>query len=340
MPSAMAITMAARVGYGSGNKAMPGPIFSFGDYLKQHFRYKTHKVTVNAGLNCPNRDGSKGRGGCSYCNNKSFNPNAHQQLAGIAEQIEAGKRVVARRTGAVQVLAYFQAYSNTYGELAELQGLYEQALACPGVVGLVIGTRPDCVTEEVLDVLAGYQQRGIEVWLEYGLQSSHDETLARINRGHGFEEYTWAVKAARARGLPVCTHLILGLPGEDRDMMLDTLARVREVGTDGVKFHPLHVVRNTLMAHQWRRGGISLLDQDEYTGLVCDMLGRMPSTWAVHRLTGTASRDMLLAPAWCAGKWSVINAIYAEMHRRGSSQGQLLQDCQEVRASERAVACA
>ncbi|MDX8412407.1 MAG: TIGR01212 family radical SAM protein [Mariprofundaceae bacterium] len=303
---------------------MPGPIFSFGDYLKRRFRHKTHKVTVNAGLNCPNRDGAKGRGGCSYCNNNSFNPNARQRLAGITEQIEAGKRVVARRTGAVQVLAYFQAYSNTYGELEELRGLYEQALACPGVVGLVIGTRPDCVSEEVLDMLAAYRRRGLEVWLEYGLQSAHDETLARINRGHGFDQYAWAVRATQRRGLPVCTHLILGLPGEDRDMMLDTLARVREVGTDGIKFHPLHVVRNTLMAYQWRQGEISLLSQCEYARLVCDMLERIPSTWAVHRLTGTASKDMLLAPDWCAHKWPVINTIHAEMKRRGSSQGCLL----------------
>lgn len=303
---------------------MPGPIFSFGDYLKQRFPVRTHKVTVNAGLNCPNRDGVKGRGGCTYCNNSSFNPNARRQLTGIAEQIETGKSVVARRMGAVQVLAYFQAYSNTYGPLDELRALYEQALACPGVVGLIIGTRPDCVREEVLDVLAAYQRQGFEVWLEYGLQSAHNSTLVSINRGHGFTEYEQAVNATRERGLPVCTHLILGLPGEDRSMMLETLARVRDVGTDGIKFHPLHVVRHTLMAHQWRRGGVRLLSQTEYVSLVCDMLKRVPADWAVHRLSGTASPDILLAPDWCARKWPVINDIYAEMHRQDSRQGQLL----------------
>jgi len=300
---------------------MPGPIFSFGDYLKQRFMAKTHKVTVNAGLNCPNRDGSRGRGGCIYCNNKSFNPNTRRDIPAISEQIEAGRRVVRRRTGATQVLAYFQAYSNTYASFDRLQFLYEQALRCPGVAGLVIGTRPDCVSEEVLDLLVSYQMRGHEIWLEYGLQSAHDETLVRINRGHTFAEYRRTIAMTRKRGLPVCTHLILGLPGEDREMMMATLAKVREVGTDGIKFHPLHVVRNTLLAHQWRRGEVRTLTQTEYVRIVCDMLERIPVRWVVHRLTGTASHDVLLAPAWCEYKWSAINAVYAEMARRGSRQG-------------------
>ncbi|MDQ7011933.1 MAG: TIGR01212 family radical SAM protein [Mariprofundaceae bacterium] len=300
---------------------MPGPIYTFGDYLKGRFSRKTHKVTVNAGLSCPNRDGSKGRGGCTYCDNRSFSPNARISIPAIGEQIEAGKRVVRRRTGAAQVLAYFQAYSNTYAPVEDLRRLYDQALQCADVVGLVIGTRPDCVDHDILDLLVSYQSRGLEVWLEYGLQSAHDETLARINRGHDFAEYQQAVHETRQRGLPVCTHLILGLPGEDRDMMIETLARVRETGTDGIKFHPLHVVRHTMLAHQWRRQSLPLLSQTEYVALVCDMLEQMPADWVVHRLTGTASRDMLLAPDWCEKKWSVINAIYADMHRRGSHQG-------------------
>ncbi len=303
---------------------MPRLIYSFGDYLKQRFVLRTQKVTVNAGLGCPNRDGSKGRGGCIYCNNKSFNPNAPQRTPDIAAQIEEGRRAVYRRTGAVQVLAYFQAYSNTYAPLGRLRVLYEQALQCPGVVGLVIGTRPDCVSEEVLDLLASYRAHGHEVWLEYGLQSAHESTLARINRGHGFAEYQWAVNETRQRNLPVCTHLILGLPGEDRDMMLQTLAKVRETGADGIKFHPLHVVKNTLLAHQWRQGNVPLLSQAGYVSLVCDMLERIPPDWAVHRLTGTASADILLGPDWCAHKWSVLNDIHAGMRRRGSWQGSAL----------------
>ncbi len=300
---------------------MPGPVFSFGDYLRQRYPHKVHKVTVNAGLNCPNRDGSKGRGGCIYCNNKSFNPNARRNIPSIHDQIEAGRKVVRKRTGATRVLAYFQAYSNTYASVEQLRDLYEQALHCRDVTGLVVGTRPDCVSEEILDLLVSYQRLGFEVWIEYGLQSAHDATLARINRGHTFAEYRQAVQMTRVRELPVCTHLILGLPGEDRQMMMRSLEKVCEVGTDGIKFHPMHVVRNTLLAHQWRKGDVRLLSQEEYVQLVCDMLEKIPADWAVHRLTGTASREVLLAPDWCARKWAVINSIYDEMRRRGSWQG-------------------
>ncbi len=287
-------------------------------------------MTVNADFSCPNRDGSKGHGGCIYCNNVSFNPNAERKAPDIAAQIEAGRKIVKKRTGAVKVLAYFQAYSNTYASVERLRFLYEQALRCPDVVGLVIGTRPDCVTGEVLDLLASYQQRGEEIWLEYGLQSAHDETLHRINRGHTFAEYCDTVVATRERGLKVCTHLILGLPGEDRGMMLETLARMRETGADGIKLHPLHVVRHTMLAHEWRKGGIQLLTQPEYVTLVCDMLERMPASWVVHRLTGTASEDVLLAPEWCVRKWAVINAIYAEMDRRGCSQGSAIEESGQI----------
>jgi len=300
---------------------MPDPIYSFGDYLKQRFDYRVHKVTVNADLGCPNRDGSKATGGCIYCNNKSFNPNRIRSNPDIESQIEAGKQVVRKRTGAEKVLAYFQAYSNTYAPLEYLEQLYERALKCHGVVGLVIGTRPDCVSREVLNLLASYQQRGLEIWLEYGLQSAHETTLTRINRGHGFAEYAKTVRETRALGLPVCTHLILGLPGEDQTMMMQSLERTLDVGTDGLKFHPLHIVRQTKLAHEWKSGDVPLLDQQTYVSLVCDMLEKVPADCAIHRLTGTASEDILLAPDWCSKKWQVINAIYAEMGHRGSTQG-------------------
>ncbi len=310
------------VGRGAYGLKVTDPLLnSFGHYLKQRFPYRVHKVTVDAGFSCPNRDGSKGRGGCSYCNNKSFNPNRCREVPSIASQIEAGKAVVKKRTGAAHVMAYFQAYSNTYASLDGLAACYEQALACPGVVGLSISTRPDCIDAGIVDLIAGYRDRGYEIWLEIGLQSAHDDTLQRIRRGHDFGEYQRAVQLIRGKGLPVCTHLILGLPGEDSDMMMQTLARVIETGTDGIKFHPLHIVRHTLLAHEWRRGDIVLLSQQGYVQLVCDMLERLPPCYVVHRLTGTASRQILLAPAWCEKKWSVINAIHTEMRRRSSRQG-------------------
>jgi len=322
----MAITTASKDGCGlkiaehTGQGTAP-LINSFGYYLKRRFPQKVHKVTVDAGFTCPNRDGSKGRGGCSYCNNKSFNPNKRREVPAIEQQIEAGKSVVRKRTGATHVLAYFQAYSNTYAPLSELVNTYEQALAHPGVVGLSIGTRPDCIDAGVVDMLGSYRDQGYEIWLEIGLQSAHDTTLKRIRRGHDFATYAQAVRLVRARGLPVCTHLILGLPGEDRRMMMQTLDRVMDTGTDGIKFHPLHIVRHTLLAHEWKREPFPLFSQHEYAGLVCDMLERIPTRYVIHRLTGTASRDMLLAPSWCAKKWAVINAIHTEMERRSSYQG-------------------
>lgn len=223
--------------------------------------------------------------------------------------------------GTGKVLAYFQAYSNTYAPMAHLKKLYERALDCPDVVGLVIGTRPDCVSGDVLDLLASYQKQGYEIWLEYGLQSAHGSTLARINRGHSFAEYADTARKTRELGLKVCTHLILGLPGEDRAMMMESLQQVLDIGADGLKFHPLHVVRHTRLAYDWKRGDVALLDRQNYVSLVCDMLEKTPPDYVIHRLTGTASDDVLLAPSWCGGKWQVINAIYKEMAVRNSFQG-------------------
>ncbi len=195
--------------------ALPDYINTFGQDLLRRYGERVHKLAINAGFTCPNRDRSKGRGGCTFCNNASFNPNAKQPHT-VAEQIEAGRRVLLKRTGARRYIAYFQAYTNTYADVEYLAELYGKALEEPDVVGLSVGTRPDCVLDEVLDLLSGLQAKGHEVWLELGLQSAPDTALERVNRGHGFAEYKNAVRAAHLRGLPVCTHLILGLPGEGR----------------------------------------------------------------------------------------------------------------------------
>ena len=225
---------------------------TFGVDLVRRYGRRVHKLAIHAGFTCPNRDGTKGRGGCSFCNNVSFSPNADSPSdsashatpeRSVAEQIEAGRHVVRKRTGAERYFAYFQAYTNTYDDIARLSALYRQALDEPDVIGLSVGTRPDCVPDAVLDLLAGYRAEGHEIWLELGLQSAFDSTLARVNRGHCFADYRRTVRAARLRGIPVCTHLIIGLPGEGRDAALETLARVIALGTDGLKLHPLHVVR-------------------------------------------------------------------------------------------------
>ncbi|RTZ77039.1 MAG: TIGR01212 family radical SAM protein [Gammaproteobacteria bacterium] len=296
---------------------------TLGQDLLRRYGERVHKLAINAGFTCPNRDGSKGRGGCTFCNNVSFSPNARRE-PDVAQQIEAGRRVLAKRTGARRFIAYFQAYTNTYEDVAVLEHLYGQALAESDVVGLSVGTRPDCVPEPVLDLLARYREQGHEVWLELGLQSAFDATLERVNRGHGFAEYQAAVVAARSRGLPVCTHLIVGLPGEaPRDSLL-SLERVLDLGVDGLKIHPLHVVKGTQLANQWRRGEYRPLAFEEYVETVVEMVRRTPPEIVYHRLTGTAAENILLAPDWCSWKWRVLNAITRRMEMQEAWQGDRL----------------
>lgn len=295
-------------------------VVTFGQVMLKRYGERVHKLALHAGFTCPNRDGSKGRGGCTFCNNRSFNPGA-RDVTPIGEQIDAGRNVIAKRTRARKFLAYFQAYTNTYADVSALRHLYDQALGQEGVIGLSIGTRPDCVPAAVLDLLARYRDQGLSVWLELGLQSSFDRTLDRVNRGHGYAEYRQAVRAARQRGLPVCTHLILGLPGENHQHAMVTLARVLDDGVDGLKLHPLHVVKGTALANDYRRGEYQPLTMEEYIATVCDLVERTPREIVFHRLTGTASPKLLLAPHWCALKWRVLNGIAGELARRHSSQG-------------------
>ena len=295
-------------------------VSTFGQAMLARHGERVHKLAIDAAFTCPNRDGSKGIGGCTFCNNRSFSPHSRQPAA-LAQQIEAGRRVIRKRTGARKYLAYFQAYTNTYADVETLRALYDEALAEPDVIGLSIGTRPDCVPDAVLDLLQSYQQAGHEIWLELGLQSSFDETLARVNRGHGFAEYETALRAARARGLQVCTHLIAGLPGETAAHVHISLRRVLELGVDGLKIHPLHVVKGTRLANEWRRGEFTPIELAAYIQLVADMVEQTPADILYHRLTGTAAESILLAPSWCSLKWRVLNGIAAELQRRGSYQG-------------------
>jgi radical SAM protein (TIGR01212 family) len=288
---------------------------TFGQAMLRRYGERVHKVAIDAAFTCPNRDGSLGRGGCTFCNNVSFSPNGRRPPP-VTAQIAAGRRVICRRTGARKYIAYFQAYTNTYADLEVLRGLYDSALAEADVIGLSVGTRPDCVPEAVLDLLCGYRDRGLEVWLELGLQSAFDETLRRVNRGHGYAEYQQAALAARRRGLQVCTHLIVGLPGEQPRHTLETLDRVLALGTDGLKLHPLHVVKGTTLANAWRRGEYRPLALEEYVETAAEVVARTPPQVVFHRLTGTASPQILLAPAWCAEKWRVLNAIEQALRSR------------------------
>ncbi|MDM8567687.1 TIGR01212 family radical SAM protein [Candidatus Halobeggiatoa sp. HSG11] len=295
-------------------------VTTFGQDLLQRYGERVHKITINAGFTCPNRDGSKGRGGCTFCNNVSFSPNARDHSP-VAEQLQNGRKVIAKRTKAKRFLAYFQAYTNTYADVQYLTDIYEQALAEADIVGLSIGTRPDCVPESVLDLLASYKERGYEIWLELGLQSVFDTTLERVNRGHGFAEYKQTVHAARLRNIPICTHIIIGLPGEKRQHNLTSLERILELGVEGLKLHPLHVVKHTVLAKQWRQKEYQPLDKLDYISIATDMIERTPADIVYHRVTATASNDILLAPTWCNEKWAVLNGITTELHQRNSKQG-------------------
>ncbi|MEW8216808.1 MAG: TIGR01212 family radical SAM protein [Candidatus Thiodiazotropha taylori] len=291
---------------------------TFGQYLLNRFGERVHKIALDTAFTCPNRDGTKGVGGCTFCNNVSFSPNGRHPKP-ISEQLQAGREVIRKRTGAKKYLAYFQAYTNTYDSLERLAERYEEALAEQDVIGLSIGTRPDCVPDGVLELLAGYQAQGYEIWLELGLQSAFDETLKQVNRGHGFAEYQDALLRARSRDIKVCTHLIAGLPGETAQHNRESLRRVTALGTDGLKLHPLHVVKGTQLANSWRNGQYTPLTMHEYIQIAADLVEQAPDNIVWHRLTGTAAETILLTPAWCALKWQVLNGIARELQRRRQS---------------------
>ena len=313
----------------SGAGEQPIPYSHFGSYLRERYEVRVHKVTIDAGFTCPNRDGTKGVGGCIYCNNEGFSAHSRPSRAGlsVARQVETGIEWARRRYKARKFIAYFQAYTNTYAPLLTLKGLYDQVLDFPDVIGLDIGTRPDCVSPEIIDLVAGYTETLDEVWMEYGLQSSHDRTLQRINRGHDYQCFLDAVDATMGRGIKICVHVILGLPGESREDMLVTADRLASVPIDGIKIHLLHLLRDTPIVSLHERGELELLGRGEYVSLVCDYLERLPKHVLVHRLTGEAPPETLIAPRWCLDKGGVLRDIKTEMRRRGVGQGSKLEVC-------------
>ncbi len=306
------------------DRGMPAkPYRLYSEHLKEHFGVRVHKISIDAGFGCPNRGGGRVSSGCLFCDPGGSGAVGIDRRLSIAEQLELGKEVMTRKYHAQQFLAYFQPFSNTFAPPEQLRARYDEALAVPGVVGLAIGTRPDCLDETVLDVLAGYHRRTY-FWLEIGLQSCHDRTLAWLRRGHDHACFLRAYQAAKARGLKVCVHLIIGLPGESRDDLLATIAEMARLKVDGVKLHLLHVLDGTPLGELYRHGEFGVLEQAEYVGLVADVLERLPQETLIHRLTGDGPRATLLAPLWSLNKWEVLNAIDSELARRGSVQGCLV----------------
>ncbi|CAH0532651.1 hypothetical protein VST7929_00491 [Vibrio stylophorae] len=292
---------------------------TFGQDLQRRYGEKVHKLTLHGGFSCPNRDGTLGRGGCTFCNVASFADESTQRHS-IREQLSARADEVTR---AKRYLAYFQAYTSTYAEVQLLKKMYEEALQSADIVGLCVGTRPDCVPDAVLDLLSEYHQQGYEIWLELGLQTANNQTLKRINRGHDFAAYAATCEKARARGLKVCTHLIMGLPGEVQSDYMQTLNRTLAVGTDGLKLHPLHIVEGSTMAKAWQAGRQQVISLEQYIEAAGEMIRHTPPEVIIHRVTASARRPTLLAPLWCEGRWKMMHAVAEYLNQHGA-QGSAL----------------
>jgi len=289
-------------------------------YFRNTFGCRVQKIAVDAGLTCPNRDGSISSDGCIYCNEKGSGTGAHEKGLTISEQIATAKKHLIRRYKAKKFMVYFQSFSNTYAPLPTLEKLYGEALGAEDVVGLSIGTRPDCVDHPVLDLLESYTASHL-IWVEYGLQSAHDTTLNLINRGHDAQRFGRAVEETRDRGIKICAHVIIGLPGEGRSHVRKTARFLTDLGIDGVKLHLLYVVKNTKLENLYTSGSYQCLSQDSYADLVCDFLERIPGRVIIQRLTGDPHEHELVAPRWSLDRNETFKCINRELEKRDSRQG-------------------
>ncbi len=272
----------------------------FTEYLRKRFpTFKVQKISLNAGFTCPNRDGEKGFGGCTYCNNQTFTPGYCSQTASIAEQLHKGIAFFKRKYPEMKYIAYFQAYTNTYSDIEELRQKYEEALNVRGVVGLIIGTRPDCVSDELLDYLSGLSKQTF-VMIEYGIESTLNETLKRINRGHTYEESENAIRRTAERDIPVGAHLILGLPGETRKQILQHADKLSSLPLTSVKLHQLQIIRNTAMGKEYEAhpGHFKIYTVEEYANLVAAFLNRIRKEVYIDRFISQSPEEMLIAPRW------------------------------------------
>ena len=298
-------------------------IYTYGNYLKEKFDSKVYKVGINiSGFTCPNIDGTVAKGGCTFCENDSFsastgevqelkgfhlnldskeNPYLDKQLLQLTQQFESISARQAREYGAKKFIVYFQSFTNTYAPFGTLKALYEKALSFDNVVGLSIGTRSDSITEETLAFLSELN-KDKEIWIEFGIQSIYDETLEKINRGHDSANVKeWIIKSKNA-GLNVCGHLIFGLPGENKDMMIETAIEAYKWGIDSVKYHPLYVVKRTALANDFISGKFTPISEEEYLDVLVETIKLKPDTVSVQRVTAGIDDDSLLSPAWCKNK--------------------------------------
>lgn len=294
----------------------------FAGFLAGEFPFKVQKISVNAGFTCPNRDGTKGFGGCTYCNNQTFNPAYCRDDRSVTMQLEEGKHFFARKYPQMKYLAYFQAYTNTYGELELLKRMYEEALAVEGVVGLVIGTRPDCMPDSLLDYLEEVNRRTF-LLVEYGIESADDRTLERINRGHSFACTEDAVRRTAARGIRTGGHVILGLPGESREDLIKQAERLSELPLTTLKMHQLQLIRGTRMAHEYalHPEEFHLFSADEYIDLVIDYVEHLRPDLILERFVSQSPRELLIAPDWGLKNHEFTDRVKKRMKERDAWQG-------------------
>ena len=295
---------------------------SLNDDLRERFGEKLYKLTLNGGCTCPNRDGTLGTRGCIFCSEGGSGEFAASPQLSIQEQIEDGKRRLAGKRPVKKYIAYFQAYTNTYAPVEHLRRVFTEAISCPEIAVLSIATRPDCLGEEVLELLEELNRRK-PVWVELGLQTIHEKTVSFIRRGYPLPVFDRAVKELEARGIEIIVHTILGLPGETADMMLDTVRYVNSTPAAGIKLQLLHILKHADLADYYQHTGFHILTMNEYVDLVIRCLEVCRPDLVIHRLTGDGPKDLLIAPEWSQAKRQVLNTIQKELKRRNTFQGRL-----------------
>ena len=293
---------------------------SYNTYLKNKYGQRVQKVTVDAGFTCPNRDGTVASGGCIYCNNESFNPGYNDPTKSVRQQIDEGTEFLRRRYGVNKFIVYFQPYSNTYASLDKLKQLYEQALSLPEVIGLTIGTRPDCVDKAKIAYLESLAKT-YDITIEYGLESIYDDTLKRINRGHNYQSYLDAIELTTGRGIKICTHIILGFPWENKDQWLNEAGVLSKIDFDFLKIHQLHIVKKTPMERQHKQAPYRLFTLTEYVDTVVAFLEALNPKIIIQRLAGEAPKPMLVAPKWGKRNSEVIRFIMNTLDEKDTWQG-------------------
>ena len=296
--------------------------YRYNFHFKRVFGHRVQKVSIDAGFTCPNVDGTVAYGGCNFCDNRSFSPSRRLPRQSISEQIDEGIRQLRRRYDCDHFIAYFQPATNTYAPVERLRSVYEQALAHPMVVAMAIGTRPDSVPDDVLELLTAMGEQ-ICLSVEFGMQTMHDHSLNWMNRGHNHDSMIDAVERSRNRGFEVCTHVILGLPTESHDEMMQTAREVARLNIDSVKLHNLYAVKDTPLGADVIAGKVRLMERDDYIRTLVDFLELLPPTMVVERISGDAPKDFLIGPAWCLNKPDVILALNQEFERRNTWQGRL-----------------